>query len=154
MMQRILMSFALSLFAVFCPLQACAAEVGTADDAIALVKKAVSYLKENGPEKSFAAFNASKGQFTNKDLYIFVINQKGKMVAHGMLPKIVDKDVLEMKDADGKFLFKDMLAATSKQANAWVYYKWPNPSTKSVDDKSTYLERVDEFVIGCGIYKK
>ncbi|MFZ6849423.1 cache domain-containing protein [Undibacterium sp. RuRC25W] len=132
-----------------------AGEHGTQQEAAAaaLVKKAVAFLKANGAEKSFAAFSDSKGEFVKNELYIFVINRQGKMVAHGMLPKIIGKDVLEMKDADGKTLFKDMLAATATKENAWITYKWPNPSTKNIDDKATYLERVDDYVIGCGVYK-
>lgn len=130
-----------------------AGEHGTTEEATALVKKAVAYLKANGPEKSFTAFNDSKGEFTKNDLYIFVINRQGKMLAHGMLPKIIGKDVLEMKDADGKALFKDMLTATATKDSAWINYKWPNPTTKQIDDKSTYLEKIDDMVVGCGVYK-
>ena len=125
----------------------------TQEQAIALVKKAVIYFKAHGAEQSFSAFNDTKGDFVKNELYIFVINQQGKMLAHGMLPKIIGKDVLEMKDADGKFLFKEMLSATSAKSNAWVNYKWPKPNTNSIGDKSTYLERVGDYVIGCGFYK-
>jgi cytochrome c len=126
---------------------------GNEADAVALVKRAVDYLKKNGKEKALAEFSNPQGQFIDRDLYIFVIDQKAKMLAHGALPKIIGKDVIEMKDADGGYLFKDMLAATATKQNAWVHYKWPNPVSKNIEAKSTYLERVDDMVIGCGIYK-
>lgn len=126
---------------------------GNEADAVALVKKAVDYLKKNGKDKALAEFSNPHGQFIDRDLYIFVIDQKAKMLAHGTLPKIIGKDVIEMKDADGGYLFKDMLAATATKPSAWVHYKWPNPVTKNIEAKSTYLERVDDLVIGCGIYK-
>jgi len=126
---------------------------GNEADAVALVKKAVDYMKKNGKEKALAEFSNPKGEFIDRDLYIFVIDQKAKMLAHGTLPKIIGKDVIEMKDADGGYLFKDMLAATATKQNAWVHYKWPNPVSKNIEAKSTYLERVDDLVIGCGIYK-
>ncbi|MQA19599.1 cache domain-containing protein [Rugamonas rivuli] len=133
-----------------------AAEKGTADEAVAMVKKASEFLKKNGKEKAFAEFNNPKGQFISKDLYIFAFgaNGDGVELANGANIKLVGKNVLEMKDADGKFLIKDILAlGMSKEGKGWVDYKWPNPSTGTVDGKRTYVERVDDVVIGCGIYK-
>ncbi len=133
-----------------------AAEKGTADEAVAMVKKASEFLKKNGKEKALAEFNNPKGQFIQKDLYIFAFgaNGDGVELANGANVKLVGKNVLQMKDADGKFLIKDILAlGMSKEGKGWVDYKWPNPSTGTVDGKRTYVERVDDVVIGCGIYK-
>jgi len=59
-----------------------------------------------------------------------------------------------MKDADGKFLIKDILVVgMGAEGKGWVDCKWPNPSTGTVDAKRTYVERVDDVIIGCGIYK-
>jgi cytochrome c len=30
-----------------------------------------------------------------------------------------------------------------------VDYKWVNPETKKVEDKSTYIQKTDDFFIGC-----
>jgi signal transduction histidine kinase len=130
-----------------------AANKGTADEAVAMVKKAKAFLEKEGEEKALKEFNNSSGKFRDRDLYIFVIDQKATMLAHGTLPKIVNKNVSDMKDADGKYLFKDMLKATSTEKSAWVRYKWPNPTTGSVDNKATYLERAGDLVIGCGVYE-
>lgn len=141
---------------MFAALGAGAAEKGTADEAVAMVKKASEFLKKNGKEKAFAEFNNPKGQFIQKDLYIFAFgaNGDGVELANGANVKLVGKNVLEMKDADGKYLIKDILAlGMSKEGKGWVDYKWPNPSTGTVDGKRTYVERVDDVVLGCGIYK-
>ncbi len=56
--------------------------------------------------------------------------------------------------ADGRYLIKDILAlGMSKEGKGWVDYKWPNPSTGTIDSKRTYVERVEDVIIGCGIYK-
>jgi cytochrome c len=74
----------------------------TPDDAKAWVKKAVEYYKANGKEKALAAFSDSKGQFCQGDLYIYVLDTKGKMLAH---PKaeLVGQDFMTRKDIDGNF---------------------------------------------------
>lgn len=141
---------------MFAALGAVAAEKGTADEAVAMVRKASEFLKKNGKEKALAEFNNPKGQFIQKDLYIFAFgaNGDGVELANGANLKLVGKNVLEMKDADGKFLIKDILAlGMGKEGKGWVDYKWPNPSTGTVDGKRTYVERVEDVVIGCGIYK-
>ena len=133
-----------------------AAEKGTAEEAVAMVKRAGEFLKKNGHEKAMAEFNNPKGAYLLKDLYIFAFgaNGDGVELANGANVKLVGKNVKEMKDADGKFLIKDILAVgTSAEGKGWVDYKWPNPATGQIDAKRTYVERVDDVIIGCGIYK-
>jgi cytochrome c len=49
-----------------------AAEQGSADEASAMVKKAVAYLKTNGKEKTLAEASNHKGQFIDRDLYLSI----------------------------------------------------------------------------------
>jgi cytochrome c len=133
---------------------AVAAEKGSADEAIALVKKAVAYVKANGKEKALAEFNTPTGQFKDRDLYLMVLDMSGKNLANGANPKLVGKNLIDLRDADGKLMVKGFIeAGNSKSASGWVDYKWPNPVTKAVEEKSTYIEKADDMVIGCGIYK-
>ena len=130
-----------------------APDKSTPEQAQAMVKKAVAYMKSHDRDAALAEFSNPKGGFIDRDLYIFVIDLQGKMVAHGALPKIINKQVLEMKDPDDKFLFKDMLAVANGAGSGWVHYKWPNPSSKAIEPKSTFVEKVGDLVIGCGVYK-
>jgi cytochrome c len=133
-----------------------AVEKGTADEAVAMVKKAGEFLKKNGKEKALAEFNNPKGQFIQKDLYIFAFGASGDGVelANGANFKLVGKNVKEMKDADGKYLIKSILEiGAAKAGQGWVDYKWPNPASGAIESKRTYVERVEDVVLGCGIYK-
>ncbi len=133
-----------------------AVDKGTADEAVAMVKKAGEFLKKNGRDKALAEFNNPKGQFVQKDLYIFAFgaNGDGVELANGANAKLVGKNVREMKDADGKYLIKDILAlGMGADGKGWVDYKWPNPATGQIDGKRTYVERVDDVIVGCGVYK-
>ncbi|MFZ6743128.1 cache domain-containing protein [Undibacterium sp. JH2W] len=137
-------------------LASAAAEKGSADEAVALVKRAAAYLKENGKDKAYAEFNNTNGQFVVKDLYVFVYNTNGDGInrAHGANPKMVGKNLLDLKDVDGTpIVTKFLNVANSKAGQGWVDYKWPNPTTKVLEPKSTYVERVGDVLIGCGIYK-
>jgi cytochrome c len=128
-------------------------ERGTPDEAVALVKKAIGYIKTNGKEKAFAEFSNPNGQFKDRDLYIMVYDMNGNNKAHGANAKLIGKNLGEIKDADGKFIVKSFIETASGKGKGWVDYKWPNPVSNSVEPKSTYVEKFDDILIGCGIYK-
>ncbi len=132
---------------------ACAAEKGTAKEAVAMVDKAVAYLNANGKDKAFAAFNDPKGQFVKGDLYIYVLDLKAVCLAHGAAVKHVGKSFINIPDTDGKMFFKEIVEKAKTKGSGWVDYKWSNPTTKKVEAKSTYLKKVKDYIIACGIYK-
>ena len=143
--------FATAAFIAIAP--ASAAEKGTADEAVALVKKTIAYYKTNGKEKAFAEFNNPNGQFKNRDLYIMVYDMQGNNKAHGANAKLIGKNLSEIKDADGKFIVKSFIDIASTKGSGWVDYKWPNPVSNAVEPKSTYVEKYEDILLGCGIYK-
>jgi len=126
---------------------------GTSAEAKALLDKAVAFYKANGQEKAFAAFNDSKGQFVSKDLYIFALDMNGKILSHGANAGLIGKDMMGTKDADGKLFMKEMVETAKTKGKGTVDYKWENPKTKVVEQKSSYVEKVDGVVLGCGYYK-
>jgi len=153
-MKKLFKGFMLGMFAFAISGAVAAAERGSADEAVAMVKKAIAYMKEHGKEKAFAEFgNMSNAQFHDRDLYIFVYDMNGNNVAHGNNPKMVGKNLLEMKDHDGKFIIKGFIDVANSKGKGWVDYKWPNPVTKAVEQKSGYIEKVDNLIVGSGIYK-
>lgn len=83
----------------------------------------------------------------------FVTDMSGKMQAHGTNPKLVGKDLISLKDADGKFFVKSYIELVKSKGSGWVDYKWINPSNSAIQTKSTYVEKVDDLIVGCGIYK-
>jgi cytochrome c len=154
-MKKFLFYAVLACSAAFAPLGvAAAAERGSADEASALVKKGIAFLKANGPEKSYAAFNDPAGQFVDRDLYLFVFDMSGKTLAHGANKKLLDKNLIELKDANGKAFIKEFIEVANSKGKGWVDYKWPHPQTKAIESKSSYVEKLgDGTLIGVGIYK-
>ena len=135
-------------------LPALAADKGTADEAVAMVKKAAAKIKADGKEKAFAAFaDPNNKDFHDRDLYIFVYDMNGVNLTHGNNPKMVGKNLLEMKDREGKPLIREMIEVAKSKGKGWVDYKWPNPVTQTVEAKSSYVEKVDDMLVGSGIYK-
>ena len=125
-------------------------DVGTANDAKSMIQKAAAFIKANGKEKAIAEFNNPHGKFIDRDLYIFVVDLKGIILADSANAKRVGQNMLGLKDANGKLLFPE-IAKTERIG--WVDYKWVNPETKMIEDKSTYIQKMDDYFIGCGIRK-
>jgi len=127
---------------------------GKPADAEAMVKKAIEFYKANGAEKAFAEITNPKGKFVKGDLYIFVYDLTGKCVAHGGNAKQVGKDLIELKDNDGKAFVKERIDLVKAKGKGWQNYNWTNPTTKAIEKKTAYVEKVDTYVFGCGAYSK
>lgn len=130
-----------------------AAGKGTAKEAKAMVEKAVAYYKANGQEKAFAEFNNPGGKFVDRDLYVWVTTMQGKVIAHGANEKLIGKDLYNLKDTDGKQFIKEIVDKAKVSNNGWVDYKWTNPVSKKVEQKSIYFEKFNNLVFVCGCYK-
>lgn len=131
-----------------------AAESGTATEAEAMVKKAVTLVKSEGKEKAFAEFNNLKGKYVDRDLYITVYDLNGKCLAHGANSKMIGKDLIDLKDSDGKAFVRERMELAKTKGKGWQDYKFTNPVSKKIEPKSMYFERVEDVVVACGIYKK
>jgi hypothetical protein len=117
----------------------------------AMVKSAVAYLKANGKAKTLLEITETKGQFVKGELYLFAIDLQGRMLAHGANPTLVGKSMIEFRDPDGKYFFKEFISV-AKKGSGWVAYKWINPVTRKTEPKSSYVELAGDIIIGCGIY--
>ena len=132
---------------------AAAADGASKDDAVAMVKKAVAFIKEQGPDKAYPEFTNKDAKFIDRDVYVVVYQLDGKVLAHGSNPKFVGKDMSDSQDVDGKFFVKERVELAGKQPSFWQDYKFVNPVDKKVEPKQMYCERLDNTAVCAGIYK-
>ena len=131
-----------------------AADTGTRDEAVTMVKQVIKMYRQKGPEKTHQAVKDGK-TFRYKDLYAFIINMEGVMVAHGVLDSLNGKNLIELQDGEGKYLIRAFVDLLKLQNSGWVDYKWPSPATKKLSAKSSYVERIDkQYFVGVGINRK
>lgn len=131
-----------------------AAEQGTKDEAVAMVKKAIEFIKANGNDKAFEEITNPKGKFVDRDLYVVVYDMNAKCLAHGQKASMVGKELIDFKDTDGKEFYKERVEMMKKQTSGWQDYKFMNPVSKEIEPKSMYLERTGDLIVGCGVYSK
>jgi signal transduction histidine kinase len=130
-----------------------AQEHGTPAEAEAMVKRAVAFIAANGPQKAYDEFNTGT-TFKDRDLYIMVYDFSGKALAQGSNPKMVGKDLIDLKDPDGKPLIRMFIDFAKTKGKGWSEpYRFLNPLTQGMGSKVLYIERVGDTLVGCGVYK-
>ncbi len=130
------------------------AQNATKEDAVAMVKKGVTFIKANGADQGYAAITAKDPQFVKNDLYLVVYGMDGKCLAHGANAKQVGRDLIDLKDIDGKPFVKERVELGKSKPNGfWQDYKFTNPATKKIEPKQMYCERLAETLVCGGIYK-
>ncbi len=132
---------------------ASAAEGGaTRADAEAMVKKGVAYIKSTGDAKAYGEITAKSPQFILHDLYLVVYKLDGTVAAHGANPRMVGKNLLELKDIDGKAFVKERVELAKSKGTFWQEYKFTNPESKKIEPKVMYCEKLADTVVCGGIY--
>lgn len=144
---------ALACWLVVAGVAGAAEKPGTRDEAVAMVKKAAAFIKANGRDKAFAEISDPKGRFVDRDLYVTVYDLNGNCLAHGFNPKMVGKNMIDLKDPDGKAFIKERSELARSRDQFWIDYRYINPGTKQLGDKSMYTERVGDLLVSCGVYK-
>jgi cytochrome c len=124
------------------------------EDAKKWVEKAVSFYRASGKRIALAEYTNPNGQFVHDEMYIYALNPRGTMLAHGVNEKFVGEEFIDIKDYDGKSFIKEIVDIANKEGSGWVEYKWYNPVTKEVLPKVVYFKKVDDLIICSGIYKE
>lgn len=151
-MKRILAVAAAVLFVMAVCGSAYAQDRATCDEAKKNLAKAVEFAGKHSKEETIKVFNDKNSQFNNyKDLYVFVFDFDVKNLAHGADPKLVGKNLRDLKDADGKYFMREMINK-GKSGSGQVEYKWKNKAGKT-EPKITYVKKYKDWVVGCGCYK-
>ena len=145
----------LALAAVFLPALAAAETKATAAEATTMVKKGVAAIKAGGKDhdKLFTEITAKDGKWADRDLYLVVYSMDGTVKAHGANAKLVGNNLMDMLDIDGKPYIKERIDLAKSKGSFWHDYKFTNPTSKKIEPKSMYCEKVDELVACAGIYK-
>lgn len=125
---------------------------GTADEAYALVKKAVA-LYQNSGKAALQLITADKNhQFADRDMYVFAFDRSGQYIAFAGNSSKLQVNLLQVTGLDGRKLVADAFAIP--RSGGWVDYTILNPNTKNVDTKTSYIVPVSkDVVLGCGVYK-
>jgi hypothetical protein len=132
-----------------------AGQFGTAQEAQALLDKAIAALKAD-PKAALANFNNPGGGFRDRDLYVFCYEMStGKFTAH-VNQALLGTDVNALKEKDGSPLGEKVFNATKATkpgAISTVSYNFPKPGTNDPVPKESFVTQVGDQGCGVGYYK-
>lgn len=148
-MKRVLIAILMTLLSANFVLAA----ISPADQAKAMVEEAAAFYNANGKEKALLEFNNPKGRYVKGEIYVFAYDLNATVIAHPINPKLIGKNLLEIPDADGKVFRKEVVELAKAKGTGWVDYKYKNPSTNKIENKTTLIKKVGDTIICCGIYK-
>jgi signal transduction histidine kinase len=119
------------------------------------VRDAIGQI-ENSGQSALHLFHDPTGPFMVKDAYIFVYDMNGVNLALPAFPNLEGRNLLDMKDAEGKRLIREMLKLVETSGSGWVDYMWPKPGESVPTQKSSYVSKAkmgNQWVmVGCGVY--
>lgn len=153
-MQRRVFGLVIAAVVLATPIVTFAAERGTREEAIAMAERALALWTAQGPEATrTAVMDPANPSFHDRDLYVMIYDLNGINFAHGAKPALVGKDLSGVRDQDGVEIVRSLINIARTATTGWVNYKWPNPTTNDVENKSTYVVRLDDtHLAGVGIY--
>src|SRR5690554_177605 len=113
------------LCALFCGVLVAATTASDEERAQALLERAVAYYQQEG-ERAFAAFNRV-GPFSEDDLYVFVVDRQGTMLASGgPSRKLIGRDISPLLDDQLQLGFEAVLAQPVTGQIQEGEYRWIN----------------------------
>lgn len=129
------------------------AAAATAEAAQAFSERAAAHILKVGEEQAFADFTRHDGGFVDGELYVFCYDRNGMNKAHGGNASYVGRNLLHIKDPDGAEPNLLIVKMAFEHERGWVDFKWPNPVSKRIENKSAYVIRTNDVACGVGYYK-
>jgi len=151
-------ALAVVAFALMFSAAAFAQQGGTAQEARAMLDKAVVAVKAD-KTKALDQFNNGQGGFLDRDLYVFCAGvTDGKLVAIGNphAKQLLGTDARTLKDANGKPYGEEIFNAGQKpegQVTEVSGYLFSRPSDPKPVPKNSFVTKVGDIYCGVGYYK-
>jgi methyl-accepting chemotaxis protein len=129
-----------------------------AKEIVALVDKAAALTESKG-KTAFPEFKKKGSEWLKRDTYIFIADMNGTLLMHPANPELETKNILDLKDVNGKAFMREFIETAKAKGSGWVDYMWPKPGEKSPAKKLSYIKRAkllngEMVLVGAGIYVK
>ncbi len=114
-----------------------------------LVKSTIGLMETSQKEDTFRAVSDRNGNFIRGDLSVFIFDQEGLCYAYGDEYDLIWKNLLDMKDDNGK-PFVQIMINTSAQGAGYVTF------IKNKHEHRAFVERIEKngtsYTVGSGFY--
>lgn len=105
-------------------------------------------------EAQAAAISAVKAMRYGKDDYFWLNDMQPRMVMHPMKPEMDGTDIGKTTDADGNFMFVEMVGIVRADGEGSLNYNWPKPGADEAQPKISFVKGFEPWgwVVGSGVY--
>ena len=129
---------------------------GSADEAHALVQKALAHVAERGWSRAAQDFNDRHGTFIDRDLHLFALHRDGTYLVMGQHPEWVGRHIEDI-DAISPDMAHELLNRVHEvlgQGQGWAEYAAPvSPDNPSGQRKVAYMATIDDDTcLGCSAF--
>jgi signal transduction histidine kinase len=125
---------------------------GTAQEAKALLEKAVAAMKAD-PKKAVEDFNNPAGGFRDRDLYVFCAAAPDYNFTAHPKAELRGTPLAALVDKKGKKLGEELIKAAEEGKVAEVDYMYPRPGGTEPVEKVSFVTKVNGSVCAVGYYK-
>ncbi len=107
--------------------------------------------REEAQELAKNTVNKLRYNTTN---YFWIHNVSSRMVTHPMNPALNGQDLSQMRDANGRAFFQEMIQVGGQENGGFVRYLWQNPGESEPTEKISYVRLFKPWgwVVGSGVY--
>jgi signal transduction histidine kinase len=120
-----------------------------------MVRNAVGQIEAEGTT-AFPMLREPTGPYFVKDAYIFVIDPRGVELVNPGFPSVEGRNLMDLKDTQGKVVIREMLDVVQSAGSGWVDYMWPKPGESDSTQKSAYVSKAKItgcwVLVGAGVY--
>lgn len=120
-----------------------------------MVTNAVREVETRG-KAAFDLFHDPTGPYQAKNTYIFAIDMDGTELVNPAIPNVEGTDQIELKDSQGKFINREIIAIGRSSGDGWLDYVWPKPGESVPTQKTSYVHTANldgkPIILGCGVY--
>jgi signal transduction histidine kinase len=125
---------------------------GAAEEAMQLVQQALAWRAQSGREGFLRDITDPTQAFHDRDMYVFALDRAGSYRAFGGRPDKVGSRVQDIPGVDGASLLEAIVTQAELEPG-WVEYDITNPQSGTIQTKMSYVSKVDDLYLGCGVYK-
>jgi signal transduction histidine kinase len=120
-----------------------------------LVNRAAGLIEKQGKD-AFGQLRDRQGPFVFMDTYVFVDSPEGTELVNAGQPSLEGKNLMGVRDINGKAVVRDEIALAMKEGSGWVDLYWYKPGQNTPARKQTFVRTVqsgqDTYIVGAGIY--
>ena len=120
------------------------------------VDQAAALIKKEGRD-AFPALRSKAGPFLYGDTSVFVFDGHGTDLVSPDRPELEGQNVLDLKDADGNYIVRNIMSLLKDTDSGWISYSWPRLGQTEPAHKTSFVRKLDlkgdTLYLGAGLYR-